>query len=76
MRNFPVLDPITVELDLVYPSFAARYLLDVASAGSMKPGNGTLVPIAAGFFRWNATATPSAWEGAAECRGIGPRNDR
>jgi len=29
--------------------------MDVASAGSMKPGNGALMPIAARFFsRWNA----------------------
>jgi hypothetical protein len=28
--------------------------MEVASAGSMKPGNGALMPIAAGFFRWNA----------------------
>jgi hypothetical protein len=26
-----------------------------ASAGSTKPGKGALVPIAAGFLRWNAT---------------------
>jgi len=38
--------------------------MDDASAGSMKPGKGALTPIAAGFFRWNATiATPQKQTG-------------
>jgi hypothetical protein len=28
--------------------------MEEASAGSMKPGYGALVPMAAGFLRWNA----------------------
>jgi hypothetical protein len=31
------------------------FSIDVASAGSMNPGKSALTPIAAGFFRWNAT---------------------
>jgi hypothetical protein len=38
------------------------FSIEVASAGSMNPGNGALTPIAAGFFRWNAkiNSTPLA----------------
>jgi hypothetical protein len=51
------LDAVTVELDLVDPAIAARFSIEVASAGSIKPGRGALVPIAAGFLRWKAMMT-------------------
>jgi hypothetical protein len=31
--------------------------IKIASAGSTKPGKGALIPIAGGFFRWNAMVT-------------------
>ncbi len=50
------LDPVTVELDLVYHLPPDGTLsTDVANSGSMNPGYGALTPIAAGFLRWNAT---------------------
>jgi hypothetical protein len=50
------LDAVAVELDLVEPARAAGiFSIDVASAGSMKPGNAALTPMAARFLRWNAT---------------------
>jgi hypothetical protein len=46
------LDTISIELDLVNPSFAVgTFSIEAASAGSMKPGKGALTPIAAGFVR-------------------------
>jgi hypothetical protein len=55
------LDAVAVELDLVNPAVAARDLLDgEARAGSTKPGNGALIPMAAGFLRWNAMLRPGA----------------
>ena len=39
-------------------------LFDVARAGSMKPGNAALMPMAEGFLRWNAIDIPTAWAAA------------
>jgi hypothetical protein len=46
------LHAVAVELDFVNPAGAGRYLsTEVAKAGSMKPGNGALMPMAASFLR-------------------------
>jgi hypothetical protein len=46
------LDPVAIELDLMHPSIAVRHLpIDVAKAGSMKPGKVALMPPAGGFAR-------------------------
>ena len=50
--------------------------IEVASAGSTKPGNGTLTPIAAGFLRWNAIVRPGVWVAATARRDGGPRSGR
>jgi hypothetical protein len=52
------LNPVAVELDLVDPAISPLGTLssEEASAGSIKPGQLALVPIAAGFLRWIAKA--------------------
>ena len=59
------LDPIAVEFNLVEPAVAGWDLFDVARAGSMKPGNAALMPMAEGFLRWNAIDIPTAWAAVA-----------
>ena len=50
------LDAVAVELDFVEPALAGTLSITDASDGSMKPGNGALTPIAAGFLGWKATS--------------------
>jgi hypothetical protein len=51
------LDTVAIELDFVDPARTARvFSIEVASEGSINPGKGALVPIAAGLLRWKAAA--------------------